>query len=318
MTTASDFRYLSFGRYLRGKFGRPVHKISIHAGFTCPNRDGTIGTTGCLYCDNRSFSPASNNPGLGEAVKPISEQIEQAKAFLRARYGADRFIAYFQSYTNTHAPVEVLEKRYHEALSDPDVIGISIGTRPDCVDEAKLDLISDIAKTHHTWMEYGLQTSNDETLRAVRRGHDTASFDSAVAGTRSRGILVCAHVIFGLPGDSREDMLGTIRHCAALGVEGIKFHQLHVIKNTPLAALWEKGEIALLDFETYLDLVVESIELLPPEVVVHRLYGTGPRELWLGPNWGMTPQEIQREIERELEKRDTFQGRKYEPAKVET
>ncbi|TET34641.1 MAG: TIGR01212 family radical SAM protein [Planctomycetota bacterium] len=305
-----SFRYLSFGRYLRGRFGRPVHKISIHAGFTCPNRDGTIGTTGCIYCDNRSFSPASNNPGLGQKIKPIREQIEQAKVFLSERYGADRFIAYFQSYTNTHAPVEVLRRRYGEALEDPDVIGIAIGTRPDCVDDEKLDLISDIARTHHTWVEYGLQTANDETLEAVNRGHDVAAFDRAVSETRGRGLLVCAHVIFGLPGDTREDMLDTIRHCVGAGVEGIKFHQLHVIRDTPLAELWEKGEVPLLDFETYLDLVVESIELLPPGTVVHRLFGTGPKELWLGPNWNMRPQEIQLAIERELEKRDTYQGRK--------
>jgi hypothetical protein len=296
-------RYLTFNSYLRGVFGEKVYKISVDAGFTCPNRDGKISTGGCVFCDNSAFTPAKGGS--------IAAQIEEGKKELGARSRAQKFIAYFQPHTNTYAPAARLDAVFREALAQPGVAGLAIGTRPDCVPEETLALLERLAKETHVWLEYGMQSSNDATLKRINRGHGSAEFVDAVKRTKGRGIKICAHVIFGLPGETRADMLRTVQLCADLKIDGIKFHHLHVVRGTALEKMYARGEASVFSLEEYVNLLSEAIEMLPPDMVVQRLFGWADAAHLVAPDWGMSRQEIQQVIERYFEEHDIRQGRKY-------
>ncbi len=305
-------RYNAFGPYIRNFFRRVVYKVNVDAGFTCPNRDGTVGYGGCIYCNNDSFRPSSCR-----SVLPVREQIANGMAYLKRRYGAERFIVYFQPYTNTHAPVEVLEKLYREALGGPDVVGLAIGTRPDCVDEEKISLLEELARDRFILLEYGLQSVYDRTLEFINRGHDYSAFTRALALSSGRGIHIGAHLIVGFPTETREEMLEMARVISDLPVGFLKIHQLQVIRDTPLERHYREKPFKLFDYGEYIDFVVRFIERLSPSVVIQRVFATAPDGILIAPRWGCSRQEILRDIERRFEELDTYQGRAYRPASLE-
>lgn len=303
---SAGLRYFSRNFFNRRRFGSRVGKVSVDGGFGCPNRSPTLGTNGCLFCDPSSFSP-SRRAGR----KPISDQIDAAVERLRARYRADRFVAYFQPATNTYAPVRRLASLYQEALSHPNVIGLVIGTRPDCVPEEVLDLLAELSK--QTWLsvEYGLQTIHDRTLDWMNRGHHYDAFLDAFQRTRRRGLLIGAHVILGLPGESPEDMLATARELARLRIDSVKLHNLHAVRNTPLAEMVADGEVRLPELEEHVGYVVDFLEQLPPSCVVDRLSGDAPPQYLVAPSWCLDKSAVRAAIDAELRRRDTWQGRRF-------
>ncbi len=302
-------RYYPFSAFLKDNFPVKIHKVSIHAGFTCPNRDGLVGVGGCTYCANESFSP-----NVRETILPIKEQVENGVKFLKKRYGAEKFIAYFQAFTNTYADVDTLKARYDEALSNKDVIGLSIGTRPDCITEEVLDLIHSYTKKYHVWIEYGLQSIHDRTLRLINRGHDYKSFEDAVMPTKQKdSIKICAHVILGLPGENRNDMMETARTVSSMGIDGIKLHHLYIAKNTVMAGEYFKGDIKTLRMEEYVSLVCDFLERISPEIVIQRLVGDTHGDFLISPVWNVTKGEVFATITNELKERNSYQGAKYTP-----
>lgn len=301
-------RYRDFNTYLREQFGERVQRISLDAGLGCPNRDGTVSRGGCIFCDGRG----SGTGAFTEARESISLQIANAERFIRKRYKAQKFIAYFQSFTNTYAPVSHLKKLYREALSHPDMVGLSVGTRPDCVNEEILEVISAYRKDYRVWMEYGLQSAHDKTLQTINRGHSVACFEQAVRLTHDFGLNICAHVILGLPGEDRRMMLETARFISNLPIQGVKIHLLYVIRGTPLAQLYEKGTFRCLERDEYANLVVDFLELLPPHVVIQRLTGDPGKSDLVAPEWAIHKMENLKLIQNMLERRETWQGRLYE------
>ncbi len=293
----------TFGQDLKRRHGQRVHKIAINAGFTCPNRDGSKGRGGCTFCNNVSFSPnARNQPSVGE-------QIRKGRAVIRKRTGARHFIAYFQAYTNTYAEVERLDELYRQALREPDVVGLSIGTRPDCVPDEVLDLLADYqAEGHEVWLELGLQSAFDQTLERVNRGHGFAEYQDAARRARGRGLKVCTHLIVGLPGEGPEHALQTLERVVSEGVDGLKLHPLHVVKGTLLANQWRRGEYRPWPLETYIETAADLIEATPPEVLYHRLTGTAPASLLLAPAWCARKWQVIDGIAETLIQRGTRQG----------
>ena len=298
-------RYRDFNTYLREIFGERVQKIPLDAGLSCPNRDGTLSREGCLFCDARgSGTGARIQQGL-----TIPEQMDRTRAFLSRRYKARKFIAYFQSFTNTYAPIGHLKSLYDQALSQEDVVGLSVATRPDCVDQKVLDLLAGYGSTHLVWMEYGLQSAHDQTLRRINRGHDVACFERSVQMAHAHALNICAHVILGLPGEDRDMMLRTARFLARLPIQGVKIHLLYVAAGTPLAGVYQKGGYRCLEQAEYTDLVVDFLERLPPDLVIQRLTGDPvPSEL-VAPEWAIHKSQNLERIRRRLEERDTWQGR---------
>ena len=303
-STAAGPRYVHFADHLRQTFGCRVHKVSLDVGFTCPNRDGTVAVGGCIYCNNASFSP-------GNRRLSVTAQLEQGKRFLRQRYGAQKFIAYFQAYTNTYGEAHRLRELYDEALAGEDIVGLAIGTRPDCVPEPVLDLLADYAARTYLWLELGLESGHDHTLAFLNRGHTVAAFDDAVHRAQQRHLRLCAHVILGLPGESCGDILATAHHLAALRLDAVKLHHLHVVRHTVLEKLYHRGEVPLLSLEDYASLVVDCLEVLPPDMIIMRLMGDAPRELLVAPTWSLDKRLALRCIEQELERRETYQGKRY-------
>ena len=301
-------RYNDFNTYLRNRFGCRVQKVTIDAGFSCPNRDGTISSDGCIYCDGKG-----SGTGAARRTESITRQLREGKARLGIRYKAKKFIAYFQAFTNTHAPCHVLRTRYDEALADPDVVGLAIGTRPDCIDEARLSLIQEYTKDHMVWIEYGLQSMHNRTLESIHRGHTFEDFVRAVKMTQGRNMLICAHVILGLPGESREDVIDTARAIADLGIDGVKIHSLYVLRETPLARLFEAGGCTALDQETYAAWVVAFLENLPPAIVIQRLTGDPDPSALLAPAWTLKKQKTLALIQEKLEAGATWQGKCLDP-----
>ncbi len=292
-------QYVStFGQDLLRRHGRRVHKLAIHAGFTCPNRDGTRGIGGCSFCNNQSFNPAARRPPT------VAEQIEAGRRVIRKRTGAQRYIAYFQAYTNTYAEVAVLRARYEEALAEPDVIGLSIGTRPDCVPDAVLDLLAGYrAQGYEVWLELGLQSAFDHTLARVNRGHGFAEYVDAVQRARARGLPVCTHLILGLPGEDAWHVRETHRRVLELGVDGLKLHPLHVVKGTRLANEWRRREYRPPAFDWYVNLVADLVCATPPGIVFHRLTGTAEPRLLLAPDWCARKWRVLNAVERALARR---------------
>lgn len=299
-------RYNRFSGYLKRIFGCRVYRVPIDAGFTCPTRDGTIAGTGCLYCDSRGSAAPLSDRSL-----TIHEQLVRGIEAMRTRYGAEKFIAYFQAFTNTYAPVETLSHAYREGTRHGDVVGLAIGTRPDCVPEDVLDLIATYAARYDVWLEYGLQSAHDATLAILNRGHTAARFADAVERSRRRGIKTCAHLILGLPGETEEMMLDSARFIASLPVDGVKIHLLHVTRGSPLERIYRAEGITLLQSEQYVNLVCDFLELLPPIVVIHRLTGEAPRESLLAPAWALDKHAVLFAIDAELERRDSWQGKKF-------
>lgn len=305
MFNNTDKRYNQFSAYLKNLFGAKVYKITIDAGFSCPNRDGTISKGGCIFCDDSgSFSQAHSN------LLSIENQVNEGIKTLSSRFKAEKFMSYFQAYTNTYRPVNELEKIYKASLNHPDVVGISIGTRPDCVDEDKLRLISDISKDYYTWLEYGLQSSHNKTLLRINRGHDYDCFLKAYEQTKEKGINVCVHVIFGL-WESRDEILQTAQRLAQLKVDGIKIHMLCALQGTKLAQMYENKEIDFMSEDEYVNLVCDFLEILPPETTIHRLAGNGFRKTLIAPRWLGAKLDCLNKIDREFLKRNSYQGAKF-------
>ncbi len=282
-----------------------MQKVSLDAGFTCPNVDGAVATGGCTFCDNRSFSPSRRLPRAG-----ILGQIDQSIARMRRRYeNCDQFLAYFQPATNTYAPVERLRPLYEQALAHPQVVGLAIGTRSDCVPDDVLDLLQEFAGRTYLSVEYGMQTMHDRSLTWMNRGHDHQSFLDAVERSRGRGFEVCAHVILGLPGEAHGDMLATARELVRVGVDAVKIHNLSCVKNTRLADQVALGEVTLMERDEYVRTLVDFVELLPASVVIERISGDAPPDYFIGPSWCLDKPAVKRAIEAEFERRDIWQGR---------
>lgn len=306
-------RYYSFNQYLKANFPFKVYKIPIDAGFTCPNRDGQVGTDGCIYCINRSFNPSNR---LEERL-PWREQVIQGMDFYRKHYDAEKFIVYFQAFSNTYAPVERLKQLYNEALSFDNVVGLAIGTRPDCVSDETLDLITEYTNQYLIWVEYGIQSSHDRTLKLINRGHTFQDFEEAVKKTQGRNIKIGTHVILGLPGETRDDMIATAEAMGALGLDGIKIHHLYVAQNTPLVEWYKGGKVKVLSLEEYIPLVCDILEHLPEKMVIQRLVG----ELWdesvVAPHWAVqNKNDVIIKIENELAQRGSYQGRWFPKCKT--
>ncbi|HVA50800.1 MAG TPA: TIGR01212 family radical SAM protein [Pirellulales bacterium] len=303
---AAGLRYFAYNYYLRQRFGGRVQKVSLDARFTCPNVDGTVATGGCVFCDNRSFSPSRRLPRAS-----IQGQLEQGIRFVRRRYAnVARFLAYFQPATNTYAPVDQLRPLYLQALDHPDVVGLMIGTRPDCVPDDVLDLLSDLAGRTYLSVEYGMQTMHDRSLVWMNRGHDHQAFVDAVERSRGRGFEIGAHVILGLPGETRDDMLATANELARLRVDAVKIHNLYAVKNTPLAAWVESGEVRLMDRDAYVSTLVDFLERIPRDCLIERIGGDAPPDYLVGPAWCLDKPALRAAVSAEFERRDAWQGKR--------
>src|SRR5437764_9351473 len=306
MTAPLTRRYRSLASSLRERFGLRVRTVTIDAGFTCPNVDGTVTTGGCVYCDNRSFSPNRRLPR-----RSVTAQVERGVAILQKRYGADKFLAYFQAATNTYAPLDKLRRLYDEALDHPQIVGLAIGTRPDCVPDPVLDLLEGYARDRYVCLELGLQTMHNRSLDWMNRGHHFDAFVDAVSRSQGRGLDLCAHVILGLPGESSDDMLATASALAALPVNAVKIHNLHVVKNTPLERMYQAGEVRLLERAEYVQIVCDFLERLPPAMVIHRLNGDAPPDYLVAPQWCLDKSSLLRAIHAEQDRRGTRRGKGY-------
>lgn len=297
-------RYLSFNQYLQSRFGYRVQKIPVDVGFSCPNRDGTLSRNGCIFCDS-----LGSGTGAWSRGESLGQQISTGMEQQRRRYGARGFLVYFQAFTNTYAPVERLRQLYEEALRFPDVVGISIGTRPDCLGDEVLDLVEEIAHRSMVWIELGLQSAHEATLRRINRGHDFLCFENAVRETARRGILACVHLIVGLPGEGPEQIRETAHRIATLPLHGIKIHSLYVARGTTLEKMFLRGEYRTWTREAYVDSVCDILERIPPHWVVQRLTGDPPKGELVAPSWSLEKGKTMKAIQQRLEARDTWQGK---------
>lgn len=304
-------RYNSFVGYFKQKYGCRLQKIVVDAGFTCPNRDGRVGFGGCTYCNNDAFHPNYSTPD-----KPILQQLEEGIEFHQNRYRkAEEYIAYFQSYSNTYAPLEHLKELYSQALAHPKVRGIAIGTRPDCIDEEKLDWLQEVAKEKIVIVEYGIESCYDKTLQRINRGHDFATAVRAVEATAARGLHQGAHFIFGLPGESREELMGMAPIINSLPLNSVKFHQLQIIKGTPMEAEFASRPEDFVQFglEEYIDFFIDFLELLRPDIYIERFAGEVPPRFVNSTPWGKVRNvELLQMLERRLQERNTCQGAKFQ------
>ena len=305
--TPQEKRYTTLNARLRKLFGDRVYKVSIDAGFTCPNRDGAKGGGGCAYCyGNRTETSLIDIPTLQALIR-------QGVVAVGRKYKASKFVIYFQSYSNTYAPVEQLAALYRAALAEQGIVGMSIGTRPDCVPDDVLDLLEEMARETYLWVEYGVQSVHDDTLDRIKRGHTFAEFVNAVERTqRRRGINICAHVILGLPGETREQMLDTARTLSRLGVNGVKIHSAHIVKETEWERLYERGDYRPMELPEYVETVCDVLEHLAPDIIVHRLIGDTLRIRYIAPAWCLDKNEALKAIDAELERRDSWQGKRCE------
>ena len=296
--------YYSLNEYLKKTFGEKVYKLSINGGMTCPNRDGTCGTRGCIFC-----SAGGSGEFASDAALSVSAQLAQAKDRIRAKTDCGKFIAYFQPFSNTYAQVEYLRKIFYEAASPGDIAALSVATRPDCLAGDVLSLLEELNKVKPVWVELGLQTVHQRTAEYIRRGYSLEVYDKAAESLRSRGIQVITHVILGLPGESREDMLKTVGYAGERS-DGIKLQLLHVLKNTDLLADYKKGLFRTLSLEEYADILCDCIEVLPRRVVIHRLTGDGDKKLLVAPKWSADKKRVLNTISRIMRERDVEQGRR--------
>jgi radical SAM protein (TIGR01212 family) len=305
----AGLRYYSYNRFLRNRFGQRVQKVSVDAGFTCPNVDGTVTTGGCTFCDNRSFSPSRRIKR-----RDILEQISDGIRRLQIRYACEAFIAYFQPATNTYGKLSRLREVYFRALEHPQVVGMAIGTRPDCVPDEVLDLLQEVAGQTYLAVEYGMQTIHDRSLEWMNRGHGYDVFPDAMARSRGRGFEICAHVMLGLPGESHADMLATAREVARQNPDSVKIHNLYAVQKTPLADQVARGEVQLMERDAYVRTLVDFLELLPPTMIVERVSGDAPPDYLVGPAWCLDKPGLLNALEHEFQSRDTWQGKLWQPA----
>lgn len=302
MFNNTDKRYNQFSAHLKNKFGVKVYKITLDAGFSCPNRDGKISTGGCIFCDDGgSFSQAHSN------LLSVQEQVDTGAKTLKERFKAEKFMSYFQAFSNTYKPVNELETIYNSALNHQDIVGISIGTRPDCIDDDKIKLISSYKNDYYTWVEYGLQSIHDKTLLKINRGHDYDCFLRAYEKTKEAGINVCVHVIFGL-WENHDEIMQTALELARLGVDGVKIHMLCALQNTKLAKMYEAGEIDFMSEDEYIQNVCDFLEYLPKETTIHRLAGNGFSKTLVAPRWLGKKLDCLNKIDREFINRNSYQG----------
>jgi hypothetical protein len=310
MQFTGNKRYNSYNEYFKRTFGSRVQKVSIDAGFTCPNRDGKAGTGGCTYCNNDAFNPSYCQPS-----KSITQQINEGIEFHKVRYRrAMRYLAYFQTYSNTYAPLSRLKEIYDEALQHPDIIGLVIGTRTDCMDDEKLQYFALLSQKYYVIIEYGLETTNNTTLAAINRGHNFEQAETMIRKTASYGIKTGIHLIFGLPGESREEMLSRAEVVSGLPLSTIKFHQLQIVKDTVMARQFKDNPdfFTLFSLDEYVEFIVAFIERLNPDFVIERFTGEVPPRFLLSQPWGsLRADQVAVMIEAELEKRDTWQGRLF-------
>ena len=306
MTPQHHPLYYDFATFLAQYFEGKVQKISIHAGFTCPNRDGSKGTGGCTYCNNQTFNPEYCNPHLG-----IRRQLEDGIAFFARKYPQMRYLAYFQAYTNTYGELEQLIAMYEEALSVDGVVGIVIGTRPDCMPDSLLDYIEQLSRRTFVMVEYGIESANDQTLLRINRGHDFAAAVDAIRRTHERGILVGGHLILGLPGEDFAELMRQAEAIAALPLDMVKLHQLQLIRGTRMAREYEQcpEDFHLYTVDEYIDLAIDYIERLPSTMVVERFISQSPRSLLIAPDWGMKNYQFVDRLRRRMQERATWQGR---------
>lgn len=297
--------YREFGDFLKGIFPGKVQKISINAGFTCPNRDGRKGWGGCTYCNNQTFSPE-----YCHTEKTVSEQLEEGVRFFSRKYPEMQYLAYFQAYTNTYGELNSLIKKYEEALSYPGVVGLIVGTRPDCVPDALLDYFQELSKEKFVMVEYGMESTLDRTLQQINRGHTQAESEAAIFQTAERGIYTGAHLILGLPGESREEILHHATVLSALPITTLKLHQLQLIRNTRMAREYaeQPEEFHLYSADEYIELVIDFLEKLNPSIVVERFVSQSPKELLIAPDWGLKNFEFTAKVNKRIAERGTWQG----------
>jgi len=298
-----DKRYHTLDYELKQTFGEKVVKLSLDGGFTCPNRDGSIGTRGCIFCGEKGSGDFAGTRDVS-----IAEQIEQQKKLLSSKWPDGKYIAYFQSYTNTYAPIDRLRNRYEAALDCKDVVGLAIATRPDCLPDDVLTLLEEFAGKTYMWLELGLQTVHPGSAAFIRRGYDLSCFTEAVLKLKERNIRVVVHMIVGLPGESRKDILETVSFVAKLGVWGVKFHMLYIQKDTDLYEYYCSNPFKVLTLEEYVNIIVDALEILPPETVVHRVTGDGVKKLLEAPLWTLDKLRVLSEIDRVLRERNSYQG----------
>lgn len=296
--------YYSLNEYLRNTFGEKVYKISLNGGMTCPNRDGTLSDKGCIFCSKGGSGEFSADKSLS-----ITQQIEQAKLLLKSKNHSNKYIAYFQAFTNTYAPVDYLEKIFSEAINNREVVALSIATRPDCLDEDVLELLSRLRKIKPVWVELGLQTIHADTAKYIRRCYDLKIYDNAVKELKKRDIIVVTHIILGLPSESKEQMIKTVRYVGKMS-DGVKLQLLHILKETDLFSEFEKGKVKALSLEEYIDILCESIENLPKNVVIHRLTGDGDKKILVAPKWSADKKRVLNSINKTFLERNIIQGSK--------
>ncbi len=304
----SKKRYFDFKTYLINRFNEKVYKVTIDAGFSCPNRDGTKGFGGCIYCNSKGSKYRLN----GKLIVPIEKQISEGKTFYKKKVKAKKFLAYFQTYTNTYANIETLKKTFSIPLDDEEIVGISIGTRPDCIDNDKLTVIEELLNyKDEVWIEYGLQTIHEKTLKFINRGHSNKDFLKAIELTKGRGIKICAHIIVGLPYETKEMIMETARFVSQLPIQGIKIHSLLLLKHTPMERIYQEAPFPFLSMEEYVSTVCDILEILPGDMVIQRLTGDGYRDIFMAPQWCMNKLKVLNAIDKELERRDSFQGKYF-------
>jgi len=299
-------RYYTLNEHFRKFFGQKVIKVSLDAGLSCPNRDGTVSDGGCIFCSEKGSGDFAGQRGLS-----IHEQFNQVRERTLKKWPKAKYIAYFQSFSATYGPEDYLENLYREALALEDVVGLSVSTRPDCLNEAILNVLENLNKQTYLWVELGLQSVHDKTLEWLNRGHDFDCFLEGVKKLRQRNIQVCAHIIMGLPCETREEMYRTAQAISQIPIQGIKIHSLHILRGTPLADLYSQSGLQLLSIEEYIDLVADILEILPPDMIIHRLMGDGPLKDVIAPMWTRRKWEVLNGIDQEMERRGSFQGIHY-------
>lgn len=299
-------RYHTWNYYLRNTFGEKIFKVSINAGFTCPNIDGKVAYGGCTYCSKEGSGDFAGNP-----KDNLIKQFKEIKEMMLKKWPTAKYIGYFQAYTNTYAPLDVLKEKYETILEQEDVVGLSISTRPDCLEDDVVEYLAELNERTNLWVELGLQTIHDSTSKIINRGHDYKTFLEGVEKLKAKNIKTVVHIINGLPGEDYNMMMETAKAVADLNVHGIKIHLLHVIKDTPMARMLDKNVMSLMTKEDYVNLVCDQLEILPPEMVIHRLTGDGKKEDLVGPLWSLKKWEVLNAIDDTLKERDSYQGIKY-------
>jgi len=310
----NEIRYNDLSAYLSAHFPYKVQKISLNAGFTCPNRDGTVGYGGCTYCNNQTF-----NPAYCKTEKTVTEQLVEGKQFFARKYPEMKFLAYFQAYTNTYAELEELKRKYEEALQVKDVVGIVIGTRPDCMPDTLLDYLEELNQRTFLIVEYGVESTDNDTLKRINRGHTFEVAEEAIRKTAARGIRVGAHIILGLPGESNEQLIEQAGVLSRLPLTTLKLHQLQLIKGTRMAHEFEMQpeDFHLYSADEYIDLVIDYVEHLRPDLVLERFVSQSPKELLIAPDWGLKNHEFTDKVKKRMRERDAWQGKKYAIKKEE-